>query len=128
MALHDREFNARRVHAWSTSRYVSVKQGGTSLRTLWRFCRHGLFVPALLNRGPRLSRVFFFFGSPYSPIASILSLQSYNDVQFNTHNVSEGSKEYPPSSLPSCLLYLSNCGVSANANSLCASVPSALFA
>ncbi|KAJ7498162.1 calcium-activated chloride channel-domain-containing protein [Mycena galericulata] len=75
MALHDREFNERWIHAWTTSRFVSVKQErlrehfGDSVAMYFSFLHsytQALVFPAVLGV------LFFFFGSPYSPIYSIL--------------------------------------------------------
>ncbi|KAJ7811213.1 calcium-activated chloride channel-domain-containing protein [Mycena olivaceomarginata] len=75
MALHDREFNERWIHAWTTSRFVSVKQErlreqfGDSVSMYFSFLHsytQALVFPAILGV------LFYFFGSPYSPIYSIL--------------------------------------------------------
>ncbi|KAJ6580774.1 calcium-activated chloride channel-domain-containing protein [Mycena capillaripes] len=75
MALHDREFNERWIHAWTTSRFVSVKQErlreqfGDAVAMYFSFLHsytQALVFPAVLGV------FFFFFGSPYSPIYSIL--------------------------------------------------------
>ncbi|KAJ6471863.1 calcium-activated chloride channel-domain-containing protein [Mycena sanguinolenta] len=75
MTLHDREFNERWIHAWTTSRYVSVKQEhlreqfGDSVAMYFSFLHSytkALVFPAALGV------LSFFFGSPYSPIYSIL--------------------------------------------------------
>ncbi|KAJ6504498.1 calcium-activated chloride channel-domain-containing protein, partial [Mycena vulgaris] len=75
MALHDREFNERWIHAWTTSRFVSVKQErlreqfGDSVAMYFSFLHsytQALVFPAALGV------LFFLFGSPYSPIYSIL--------------------------------------------------------
>ncbi|KAJ7654605.1 calcium-activated chloride channel-domain-containing protein [Mycena polygramma] len=75
LALHDREFNERWIHAWTTSRFVSVKQErlreqfGDSVAMYFSFLHsytQALVFPAVLGV------LFYFFGSPYSPIYSIL--------------------------------------------------------
>ncbi|KAF8211006.1 calcium-activated chloride channel-domain-containing protein [Mycena galopus ATCC 62051] len=75
MCLHDRAFNERWIHAWTTSRYVSVKQEnlreqfGDSVAMYFSFLHSytkALVFPAVLGV------LFFLFGSPYSPIYSIL--------------------------------------------------------
>ncbi|KAJ7114116.1 calcium-activated chloride channel-domain-containing protein [Mycena epipterygia] len=75
MALHDREFNEHWIHAWTTSRFVSVKQErlreqfGDSVAMYFSFLHsytQALVIPAVLGV------FFFFFGSPYSPTYSIL--------------------------------------------------------
>ncbi|KAK7031750.1 calcium-activated chloride channel-domain-containing protein [Favolaschia claudopus] len=75
MTLHDREFNEKWIHAWTTSRFVSVKQGhlreqfGDSVAMYFSFLHaytQALIFPAALGV------LFYFFGSPYSPIYSIL--------------------------------------------------------
>jgi hypothetical protein len=75
MALHDREFNERWIHAWTTSRFVSVKQErlreqfGDAVAMYFSFLHtytQALVFPAVLGV------LFFFFGTPYSPIYSIL--------------------------------------------------------
>ncbi|KAJ7231049.1 calcium-activated chloride channel-domain-containing protein [Mycena haematopus] len=75
MALHDREFNERWIHAWTTSRYVSVKgehlreHFGDSVAMYFSFLHSytkALVFPAALGV------LFFFFGTPYSPMYSIL--------------------------------------------------------
>ncbi|KAJ7230352.1 calcium-activated chloride channel-domain-containing protein [Mycena pura] len=74
-ALHDREFNERWIHAWTTSRFVSVKQErlrehfGDSVALYFSFLHsytQALVVPAVLGV------LFFFFGKPYSPTYSLL--------------------------------------------------------
>ncbi|KAJ7483438.1 calcium-activated chloride channel-domain-containing protein [Mycena latifolia] len=75
MALHDRAFNENWIHAWTTSRFVSVKQErlreqfGDSVAMYFSFLHsytQALVFPAVLGV------LFFLFGSPYSPIYSIL--------------------------------------------------------
>ncbi|KAJ6621490.1 calcium-activated chloride channel-domain-containing protein [Mycena sp. CBHHK59/15] len=75
MVLHDREFNERWIHAWTTSRFVSVKQErlrehfGDSVAMYFSFLHsytQALTFPAILGV------LFFFFGKPYSPLYSIL--------------------------------------------------------
>ncbi|KAJ7644183.1 calcium-activated chloride channel-domain-containing protein [Roridomyces roridus] len=77
MALHDREFNERWIHAWTTSRFVSVKQErlrenfGDAVAMYFSFLHsysQALLFPAVLGV------LFYLFGSPYSPIYSILIL------------------------------------------------------
>ncbi|KAF8167034.1 calcium-activated chloride channel-domain-containing protein [Mycena galopus ATCC 62051] len=75
MCLHDRAFNERWIHDWTTSRSVSVEQEhlrehfGDSVAMYFFFLHcytKALVFPAVLGV------LFFFFGSPYSPIYSIL--------------------------------------------------------
>ncbi|KAF7345518.1 hypothetical protein MVEN_01570400 [Mycena venus] len=75
MTLHDREFNEQWIHAWTTSRFVSVKQErlrehfGDSVAMYFSFLHfytRALIFPAALGF------LAFFFGSPYSPVYSIL--------------------------------------------------------
>ncbi|KAJ7691956.1 calcium-activated chloride channel-domain-containing protein [Mycena rosella] len=75
MALHDREFNERWIHAWTTNRFISVKQEhlreqfGDSVAMYFSFLHsytQALVFPAALGV------LFFLFGSPYSPAYSIL--------------------------------------------------------
>lgn len=75
MALHDRAFNEHWIHAWTTSRFVSVKQErlreqfGDSVAMYFSFLHsytQALVFPAALGV------LFFFFGAPYSPTYSVL--------------------------------------------------------
>ncbi|KAJ7780074.1 calcium-activated chloride channel-domain-containing protein [Mycena maculata] len=75
MALHDRAFNEHWIHAWTTSRFVSVKQErlreqfGDAVAMYFSFLHsysQALVFPAVLGV------IFFFFGSPYSPVYSVL--------------------------------------------------------
>ncbi|KAJ7163483.1 calcium-activated chloride channel-domain-containing protein [Mycena crocata] len=75
LALHDREFNDHWIHAWTTSRFVSVKQErlreqfGDAVAMYFSFLHsytQALIFPAALGV------VFYLFGSPYSPTYSIL--------------------------------------------------------
>ncbi|CAK5277953.1 unnamed protein product [Mycena citricolor] len=75
MALHDKEFNEHWVHAWTHSRYVSVKQEhlreqfGDSVALYFSFLNsytQALVFPAALGV------FYFFFGTPYSPVYSVL--------------------------------------------------------
>ncbi|KAF7301208.1 hypothetical protein MIND_00685500 [Mycena indigotica] len=75
LALHDKEFNKQWIHAWTHSGILSVRQErvrehfGDSIALYFFFLHsytHGLVFPAVLGL------FFFFFGTPYSPVYSIL--------------------------------------------------------
>ncbi|KIY63984.1 DUF590-domain-containing protein [Cylindrobasidium torrendii FP15055 ss-10] len=75
MALHDKEFNDRWLHAWTHSKLASVSdatvrdQFGESVALYFAFLKaytHSLIFPAALGT------FYFFFGTPYSPVYSCL--------------------------------------------------------
>ncbi|THU94550.1 DUF590-domain-containing protein [Dendrothele bispora CBS 962.96] len=75
--LHDREFNQEWIHAWTTSKVTSVEeervraQFGDSVALYFSFLfgyTRALFIPATIGT------LFYFFGKPYSPLYSILTV------------------------------------------------------
>ncbi|KAJ7599368.1 calcium-activated chloride channel-domain-containing protein [Mycena floridula] len=77
MCLHDREFNEQWIHAWTHSKVASVsetrirEQFGDSVSLYFSFLH---FYSRALMLPAGLGVVFYFFGSPYSPLYSILLL------------------------------------------------------
>ncbi|KAK7031753.1 calcium-activated chloride channel-domain-containing protein [Favolaschia claudopus] len=75
MTIHDREFNEHWIHTWTTNRWVSVKedhlreQFGDSVAMYFLFL-HGYTLALIFPAA--LGLLFYFFGSPYSPIYSTL--------------------------------------------------------
>ncbi|GAW00708.1 DUF590-domain-containing protein [Lentinula edodes] len=75
--LHDKSFNEQWIHAWTTSKIASVSDGrirdqfGESVALYFSFLdsyTRALVLPAMIGIS------FYFFGTSYSPIYSILTV------------------------------------------------------